>query len=1192
MSVDISQPDKSQSDQSQPAITRGSKALDDYKLEDRYLRESGRVFLTGSQALVRIPLMQAALDRKLGLNTAGMVSGYRGSPLGSYDLALWQTKTLLDKNHIDFVPAINEDLAATIMLGTQQVETDEDRRVDGVFGLWYGKGPGVDRAGDALKHGTTYGSSPHGGVLVVAGDDHGCVSSSMPHQSDVAFMSFFMPTINPANIAEYLEFGLWGYALSRYSGCWVGFKAVSETVESAASVELPPLPDFVSPDDFTPPETGLHYRWPDLPGPQLETRIEHKLAAVQAFARANPIDRCLFNEPKARFGIVTTGKGHLDLLEALDLLGIDEPRAREMGLDIYKVGMVWPLERRGILNFVHSKEEVLVIEEKRGIIESQIKEAMSEPDRPGEVLITGKQDELGRPLIPYVGELSPKLVAGFLAARLGRFFGADFSERLATINVMSNAQDPGGVKRLPYFCSGCPHNTSTKVPEGSKALAGIGCHFMASWMGRNTESLIQMGGEGVNWIGKSRYIGNPHIFQNLGEGTYFHSGSMAIRQAIAAGINITYKILFNDAVAMTGGQPVDGAISVPMIAQQVTAEGVRRVVVLSDEPEKYDGYKHLFPKDVTFHDRAELDGVQRELRDIPGCTVLIYDQTCAAEKRRRRKRNQYPDPAKRTFINHHVCEGCGDCSVQSNCLSVVPRQTELGRKRKIDQSSCNKDFACVTGFCPSFVTIEGGRLRKSRGMDTGSVLTGNLADTPKPVLPELSGSFDVLVGGVGGTGVVTVGQLITMAAHLEAKGASVLDFTGFAQKGGTVLSYVRMAPSPDKLHQVRISNGDADAVIACDLVVASSQKALSVLRPNYTRVVANEAELPTADYVLFRDADMQADKRLGLIRDAVGDNNFAQLDANTIAEKLMGDTVFSNVLMLGFAWQRGLLPLSRAALIKAIELNNVAVERNKEAFNWGRIAATNLKVITDLLNPGKTPVTNVKSEPGLDELIATRHKHLVNYQNRRWADRYTDMIKQVRRAEESLGETNQLLTRAVAQQLYRFMAYKDEYEVARLFAETDFMQEVNDTFEGDFKIHFHLAPPIMNRGTDAQGRPRKRQFGPWMFRVFKLLAKFRVLRGTVIDPFRYSSDRKLERAQLKSYQQLVERIVRELDASNYDTFLQLAELASEIRGYGPVREQAAEAIQSRQTQLIKALDTGRPTLIRTLQADNTEVNHV
>ncbi|MFO7530332.1 MAG: indolepyruvate ferredoxin oxidoreductase family protein [Marinobacter sp.] len=1172
-------------------MTADTPQLDNYKLEDRYLRESGRVFLTGTQALVRIPLMQAALDRKHGLNTAGMVSGYRGSPLGAYDQALWQAKDLLDKNRIDFVPAINEDLAATIMLGTQQVETDEDRQVDGVFGLWYGKGPGVDRAGDALKHGTTYGSSPNGGVLVVAGDDHGCVSSSMPHQSDVAFMSFFMPTINPANIAEYLEFGLWGYALSRYSGCWVGFKAISETVESAASVELPPLPEFKTPEDFTPPADGLHYRWPDLPGPQLETRIEHKLAAVQAFARANPIDRCLYNNPQARFGIVTTGKGYLDLLEALELLGIDETRAAELGLDIYKVGMVWPLERRGILNFVHGKQEVLVIEEKRGIIESQIKEYMSEPDRPGSVLITGKQDESGKPLMPYVGELSPKLVAGYLAARLNRFFDVDFSEQLRAINEMTSAKDPGGVRRLPYFCSGCPHNTSTKVPEGSKALAGIGCHFMASWMGRNTESLIQMGGEGVNWIGKSRYIGNPHVFQNLGEGTYFHSGSMAIRQAVAAGINITYKILFNDAVAMTGGQPVDGQITVPMIAQQVAAEGVKRVVVLSDEPEKFKGQEGLFPSDVTFHDRSELDQVQRELRDIPGCTVLIYDQTCAAEKRRRRKRGQFPDPARRAYINHHVCEGCGDCSVQSNCLSVVPRQTELGRKRKIDQSSCNKDFSCVTGFCPSFVTIEGGQLRKSRGMDTGSVLSKCLESLPKPSLPALNGSFDLLVGGVGGTGVVTVGQLITMAAHLESRGASVLDFMGFAQKGGTVLSYVRMAPSPDKLHQVRISNGQADTVIACDMVVASSQKALSVLRPDHTRVVANRAELPTADYVLYRDADMQADKRLDLLRDAVGDDRFDALDANGIAEKLMRDTVFSNVMMLGFAWQKGLLPVSEAALMRAIELNGVAIERNKEAFGWGRVAAVDPNVIDDLLNPVSEPA-EVHLEPTLEQLIETRYRHLERYQNRCWADSHRDLVERVRQAEQGIGEQNLLLTRTIAEQLYRFMAYKDEYEVARLFAETDFMEEVEKTFEGDFKVHFHLAPPILNRGTDARGRPQKRQFGPWMFRAFKLLAKLRGLRGTALDPFRHSADRKLDRTLLADYRQLAERIGRELSTDNHETFLQLAELPADVRGFGPVREQAVEAIRERQQQLLKALETGRPTLIRSKPAGENEDSHV
>jgi len=1165
-------------------------ALDDYALEDRYRRDQGRVFLTGTQALVRIPLMQARLDRLNGRNTAGLISGYRGSPLGAYDQALWQARNLLDEHRIDFVPAINEDLAATIILGSQQVETDADREVDGVFGLWYGKGPGVDRAGDALKHGTTYGSSPNGGVLVVAGDDHGCVSSSMPHQSDVAFMAWFMPTIHPANLAEYLEFGLWGYALSRFSGCWVGFKAVSETVESAASVELKPLPSFVTPQDFTPPAEGLHYRWPDLPGPQLETRIEHKLAAVQAFARANPIDRRIFDHPDARFGIVTTGKAHLDLMEALQLLGIDAERAGELGIDIYKVGMVWPLERQGILDFVHGKDEVLVIEEKRGIIESQIKEYMSEPDHPGEVLITGKQDQNGQPLIPYVGELSPKLLAGYLAARLERFFGTAFTPALEQINCTLGITAPDGVRRMPYFCSGCPHNSSTKVPEGSKALAGIGCHFMASWMGRDTESLIQMGGEGVNWIGKSRYTGNPHIFQNLGEGTYFHSGSMAIRQAIAAGINITYKILFNDAVAMTGGQPVDGQITVDAIAKQVAAEGARRVVVLSDEPEKYKGHESLFPQGVTFHDRSELDAVQRQLREIPGCTVLIYDQTCAAEKRRRRKRGQFPDPAKRAFINHHVCEGCGDCSVQSNCLSVIPRETELGRKRRIDQSSCNKDFSCVTGFCPSFVTIEGGQLRKSKGLDLGAELEQRLQSISRPAVPELQGSYDLLVGGVGGTGVVTVGQLITMAAHLESKGASVLDFMGFAQKGGTVLSYVRLAPSPDHLHQVRIENGQADAMVACDMVVATSQKALNTLRPNHTRIVANEAELATADFVLYRDADMQAEKRLQLLKDAVGEDAFDRFNANLVAEKLLGDTVFSNVMMLGFAWQKGLVPVSLDALMRAIELNGVAIERNRQAFGWGRLAAEKPELVLSHLNQESLTPPVKPERATLEQLLERNLAYLTEYQNAAWAEQYRQQVEQIRTAELSLGREEMTLTRTVARQLFRLMSYKDEYEVARLFTQTDFLQEIEQTFEGDYRIHFHLAPPLLSRKQDARGRPLKRQFGPWMLGAMKVLAPLKGLRNTAFDPFRFSADRKLDRALLAEYRELLKRIAIDLSDDNYAFAIELAELPADIRGYGPVREQAAQAAAEKRAHLLKAFETGQPTLIKVAQAE--ESSHV
>ncbi|MGY0217525.1 indolepyruvate ferredoxin oxidoreductase family protein [Endozoicomonadaceae bacterium StTr2] len=1144
-------------------------SLDDYRLEDRYKRTEGRVFLTGTQALVRIPMMQQLVDRRDGRNTAGLISGYRGSPLGGYDQELWRAGKLLDEHNIEFKPAINEELGATMVLGSQQVETDPDKTVDGVFGIWYGKGPGVDRAGDALKHGNTYGSSPNGGVLVVAGDDHGCVSSSMPHQSDVAFMSWFMPTINPASVSEYQDFGLWGFALSRFSGMWVGFKAISETVESAASVELKPLPEFTIPEDFEAPADGLHYRWPDLPGPQLETRIEHKLAAVQAFARANPIDKKIWDNPKARFGIVSTGKGHLDLMEALDQLGIDENKAAELGIAIYKVGMVWPLEKQGILDFVHDKDEVLVIEEKRGIIESQIKEAMSEPDRPGEVLITGKQNEIGDPLIPYVGELSPSLLAPFIAGRLKRLFDLDLTEELKAIGITGHCiSDPGNVRRLPYFCSGCPHNRSTKVPEGSKALAGIGCHFMASWMGRDTSSLIQMGGEGVNWAGKAPFIGNGHIFQNLGEGTYFHSGSLAIRQAVASGINITYKILFNDAVAMTGGQPVDGQITVPMIAQQVTAEGARKVIVMSDEPEKYKGHENLFPAGVTFKHRDALDPVQRELREIKGVTVLIYDQTCASEKRRRRKRGQFPNPARRAFINHHVCEGCGDCSVQSNCLSVVPKETELGRKRQIDQSSCNKDFSCVDGFCPSFVTIEGGDLKKKQGIGTGNDFQQQLDALASPLHQPLNNSYSLLVGGVGGTGVVTVGQLITMAAHLEGKGATVLDFMGFAQKGGMVLSYLRLASSPAQLNQLRIDHGGADALIGCDLVVSTSDKALSTLRKEHTKAVVNRAELPTADYVLYRDADMDSDRRLKLLGEALGTEDLmTTLHANHMAEKLLGDTVFSNVMVLGFAWQRGLVPVSHSALMRAIELNGVAIEKNKQAFGWGRLAAANRAFVDEALQDEP----KVSRELTLDQRLTRNVSYLTDYQNQQWADGYSKLIADVQAAEQKIaGHDESLpLTQAAVRQLFRLMSYKDEYEVARLYTQTDFLKQVEETFEGDYKLNFYMAPPIFNGKLDGRGRPVKRRFGPGMLKSLKVLAGMKGLRGSALDPFKHSADRKLDRQLLASYQELLRKLITELSQDNYQTAIELANIPAEIRGFGPVREKSAGQAEARQNILLQ-----------------------
>ncbi|WP_407177087.1 indolepyruvate ferredoxin oxidoreductase family protein [Bradyrhizobium sp. STM 3562] len=1134
-------------------------SLDLYQLSDRYDREVGRVFLTGTQAIVRIVLDQARRDRAAGHNTAGFVSGYRGSPLGGIDLELWRITDQLKTHRIEFLPAVNEDLAATAVLGSQQVETQADRRVAGVFGLWYGKGPGVDRSGDALKHGNAYGSSPHGGVLVVAGDDHGCVSSSMPHQSDVAFMSWFMPTLHPASVAEYLAFGEYGYALSRFSGMWVGFKAISEIVESGASIELRPPRLFEKPD-FTPPPGGLHYRWPDLPGPQIEERLEAKKHAVYAFAKANPIDRRIYDIADASYGIVTTGKAHLDLMEAMRLIGLDEAACRRFGIDIYKVGMVWPLALHDAMAFVTDKREILVVEEKRGIIESQFKEYFYDyPGAKAERMV-GKHDETGARLISWIGELSPRALADVLARRLDPIFPElQLARRVAALTPEpQRVITVQGATRTPYFCSGCPHNTSTKVPEGSKALAGIGCHFMASWMDRETSSLIQMGGEGVNWAASSKFTGHRHIFQNLGEGTYYHSGSMAIRQAIAAGANITYKILFNDAVAMTGGQPVDGPISVHAIAHSVRAEGVSRIALVSDDPAKFEAKD--FPPGVTIHPREELDAVQRELREISGVSVLIYEQTCATEKRRRRKRGQMADPARFVYINELVCEGCGDCSVESNCLSVEPKETPFGRKRKINLSTCNKDFSCLNGFCPSFVTIEGGKRRAKTASDLDPL--ARAATLPLPAPQNLQKPYDLLVTGVGGTGVITVGALIAMAAHLQGRGISVLDFTGFAQKFGPVLSYLRLAATPDQLHHVRIDQGAADALIGCDLVVSSSAKASGTYRKGM-RAAVNTAEMPTGDVVRYRDADLASATRLGAIESVVGTGNLKTLDANALAEELLGDSVYANMLMLGFAWQDGLVPVSLSALLRAIELNDVAVARNKQAFAWGRIARSDPDFLPNAVRrANSTPET-------LDEVIGRRSAFLAQYQDRAYAARYEAIVARIRRAERELG--SEALTDAVARSLFKLMAYKDEYEVARLHMESGFLDALRNEFEGDFKIRYHLAPPFLPAEKDARGRPRKRAFGPWMQLPLKLLARLKFLRGTPLDVFGYTAERRAERELIAWYERQIEAMLGQLSLAKLPDLVAVARAPLEIRGYGPVKEAAIPKVKADVARLTERL---------------------
>lgn len=1152
-----------------------------YALNDRYLAPSGQVVMSGTQALVRIALEQARRDKHNGRQSAGFISGYRGSPLGGLDMELWRQPDLLADHHIEFLPAVNEDLAATAMLGTQQVESDPAKTTGAVFGLWYGKGPGLDRSGDALKHGNAYGSSPNGGVLVVAGDDHGCVSSSMPHQSDVAFMTWFMPVLNPASVNEYLAFGEYGYALSRYSGLWVGFKAISETVESTATVTLSPWRDFVVPDHEI-PASGLHYRWPDLPGPQIEERLVAKKDAALAFARRNPIDHALYKLPDASVGIVTTGKGHLDLMEALRLLGLDEQRCRQLGIDVYKVGMVWPLAHHDALSFVRGKREILVIEEKRGIIESQFKEYFYDYPGTKPQRMVGKQDENGRPLVPWTGELSPRLLAGIVARRLDSIFpGNGFVQRAAQLLARDNPISVEGPVRTPYFCSGCPHNTSTRVPDGSRAQAGIGCHFMASWMDRNTSSLIQMGGEGVNWVASSRFTGNGHIFQNLGEGTYYHSGSMAIRQAVASGTNITYKILFNDAVAMTGGQSVDGPVSVQAIAHTVRAEGVQRIALVSDQPDKFGARD--FPDGVTMHHRQDLDAVQRELRGIRGVSVLIYEQTCASEKRRRRKRGAMPPAGRVIEINEAVCEGCGDCSVQSNCLSVEPVETELGTKRRINQSTCNQDASCVDGYCPSFVSLVGDVKRRRRVLEYDPQPDANAL--PTPAVADLATPYNVLVTGVGGTGVVTVGALITMAAHLDDRAATVLDFTGFAQKFGPVLSYIRLANDNSQLNQLRIDAASADALIGCDAIVSTSPKATVTYHPG-TRAVVNTAEMPTGDIVLARHSDLGIAARINAIGAMTDSAQLRSIDANDAAGVLMGDTVYANVIMLGHAWQSGLVPVSLASLTRAIELNGVAVQNNLAALAWGRLLSAD-NTLPDKWRGALAGTSNALQDAAPDEPVTNGSalhdrfvQRLVTYQDRRYGQRFSKRIAPLQEKIGALGLPEQLaadLAQAAMLSLYRLMAVKDEYEVARLQTDPAFLNGLSRQYDGNWQLRYHFASPLISRQLDAQGRPRKRSFGQWVQRPLRMLAAMRFVRGNPLDPFRYTAERQHERRTLQWFEHMLARMQRELTRDNASLWLQIMRVAQSIRGYGPVKASATATARARINSL---LDNTAGTVVR------------
>ncbi|MBL0944941.1 MAG: indolepyruvate ferredoxin oxidoreductase family protein [Hydrogenophaga sp.] len=1171
------------------------QALETVTLDDKYALEHGRAFMSGVQALVKLPMLQRQRDALAGKNTAGFVSGYRGSPLGNYDQSLQKAAPYLRQQNIVFQPGVNEELAATAIWGTQQLgfAPAGSNRFDGVFGIWYGKGPGVDRCSDVFKHANMAGTSPWGGVIAVAGDDHVAKSSTAVHQSDHIFKACGLPVFFPASVQEILDLGLHAFAMSRFSGVWTGMKTIQEIVESSATALIDPERVQIVVPDFEMPPGGVHIRWPDHALDQEARLFDHKWYAALAYVRANRLNHNVIDGPNDRFGVIASGKAYNDTRQALIDLGLDDATCRRIGLRLHKVSVVWPLEAQTTREFATGLREILVVEEKRQVIEYQIKEELYNwrPDVRPNVLGKFEEDEgdysggeWSRPnpsantLLRAKADLNPALIARAIARRLKRLgqipedVMARMDAQLAILDAQERSlqtlitQGVPGAERQPWFCSGCPHNTSTKVPEGSRAMAGIGCHFMSIWMDRATVGFTQMGGEGVPWMGQQPFSNDRHMFANLGDGTYFHSGILAIRQSIAAGVNITYKILYNDAVAMTGGQQVGErpeGHSVVQIAQSMRAEGVKKITIVTDEPEKYQGVTGI-PEGIAIQHRDTLDAVQREFREIEGTTVIIYDQTCATEKRRRRKRGTLAEPNQRVVINELVCEGCGDCGEQSNCLSVEPLETEFGRKRQINQSTCNKDFSCVKGFCPSFVTVEGGQLRKKKGA-AQAAWTGS--PVPQPALPALNAeAWGIIVAGVGGTGVITIGQLLGVAAHLEGKGIVTQDAAGLAQKGGATWSHVLIGASQEHIRTTRVAAASADLVIGCDPIVAAHKEVWQRLRTGRSHVALNSNATPTAAFVKNPDWLSPAQACVDTLTNHLGQGGIGVIDAESIATRLLGDSLYTNPLMLGFAWQKGWIPLGHAALVRAIELNAVAVEQNKAAFEWGRRAAHDLPAVLAACGLGQpaAQVIQFKKRETLDEIVARRAEFLTGYQNAAYAQQYTAFVARVREAEAPLGKT--ALAEAVARNLFKLMAYKDEYEVARLHTDPAFHEQIAARFEGDYSLKVHLAPPMLAKKNE-RGELVKRPYGPFMFTAFRWLAKFKGLRGTALDPFGRTEERRMERALIAQYRSDVDTLLAGLDADRHALATEIARVPELIKGYGHVKERHAKTAAARRDTL-------------------------
>jgi indolepyruvate ferredoxin oxidoreductase len=1154
-------------------------ALRDVTLDDKYDLTQRHVFVTGYQALVRLCLMQKELDRRNGLNTAGFVTGYRGSPLGTLDSQFLRAGRFLEKSDIRFQSGLNEDLAATAVWGSQQAELRGEGKYDGVFAMWYGKGPGVDRTGDVFRHANLAGSAKYGGVLALMGDDHTAESSTTAHQSEYHFIDVMIPVLNPAGVQEVLDYGLYGWAMSRYTGAWTALKTMHETIESTAAIDASlERINIVIPDDLRLPEGGFNIRLHDQILAQEARLHDYKRDAMLAFVRANKLNRTITSGGRnPKIGIITTGKSYLDVRQAFDELGIDELKCNELGIRVYKVACVWPLSQRELKEFADGLDLIIVVEEKRSLIEVQVREELY--GTANQPVCIGKRDEAGNWLFPVKGALDPNEVAICIGERLLKYGHNDeISARVARLKEFQRiaAETADVAQRIPYFCSGCPHNSSTVVPEGMRAYAGIGCHYMAQWMDRSTLGYTQMGGEGANWIGEAPFSNRPHVFQNLGDGTYNHSGYLAIRAAIASNTNITYKILFNDAVAMTGGQPNDGGLTVPQVARQVAAEGAERVVVVTDEPHKYPRDTE-WPAGLTIHHRDELNAVQKELAGIPGVTVLIYDQTCAAEKRRRRKRHTYPDPDKRVIINELVCEGCGDCGVQSNCVSVQPIETEWGRKRVIDQSSCNKDFSCVKGFCPSFVTVHGAKLKKGIGVAADQ----DAAPLPEPKLPAIEQTYNIIVTGVGGTGIVTVGGILGMAAHLEDRGVGVLDMAGLAQKGGAVYSHIRFANKPGDIHAIRVAAGRADLVLGGDIVVAGTRKVLAAVTHGATQMVVNTNEFLPGEFTRNADFFLPSERLKRTIVTDAGRDNAHFIDATRLATALFGQSIGANMFLVGYAYQLGAIPVSATAIERAIELNGEAVAMNRAAFHWGRRAVMDRGAVEALAQPASAKRDAEHLSESFDEMVERRAKFLTNYQNAAYAGQYRALVDRAKAAEATRAPGKCGFADAVARYLFKLMAYKDEYEVARLYTDGSFEKQVKSEFAGDsLRFEFHLSPPLLARRDKTTGLPRKMNFGPWVLPAFRLLAKVKFLRGTALDPFGYSVERRTERKLIEDYEAMLEEVFANLTPENHHLAVGLAAIPEKIRGFGHVKQRHLVTAKAEEAALLEQFRAGAPALLK------------